>query len=92
MLWPIIMPDMPIIKSGKDLIYRAIQDFLKQHPQWPFMPVATLAEQMKVSEDVVIPVLENLHELGLIEFHPMWPTMREFFVSNKLAPPERETP
>lgn len=56
------------------------------------MPVATLAEQMKVSEDVVVPVLEQLHEAGLIEFHPMWPTIREFFVSNEFVPPKRESP
>lgn len=83
---------MSIIRGGRDLIYRAIRDFIKQHPDWPFMPVATLAEQMKVSEDVVIPVLEQLHEAGLIEFHPMWPSIREFFVSNEFVPPKGESP
>jgi hypothetical protein len=56
------------------------------------MPVATLAEHMKASEDVVIPVLEQLHEAGFIEFHPMWPAIREFFVSSEFVPPKEKLP
>jgi glutaredoxin-related protein len=83
---------MLVITGARDFIYRAVRDFIKTHPDWPFMPVAALAEQMKVPESVVVPVLEQLHEAGYIEFHPMWPTIREFYVSNEFVPARMETP
>lgn len=45
------------------------------------MPTALLAEQLRISEDQLDILLNQLHEYGLIELHPMWPTIREAYIS-----------
>ena len=48
------------------------------------MPTALLAEQLKVTEEQLAPLLTQLHEYGLIELHPMWPTIREAYITERI--------
>lgn len=69
-------------------LYRVMRDYLKTHPDNLFMPTAIMSEQLKIPEEMLHPVLEQLHEQGLIDLHPMWPHVREAFISNAFAPPK----
>jgi hypothetical protein len=54
------------------------------NPDSPFMPTALLAEQLKVSEDQLDVLLTQLHDYGMIELHPMWPTIREAYITERI--------
>jgi DNA-binding IscR family transcriptional regulator len=72
---------MSLAITPKDFILRAMRDFRQKHPDSPFMPLALLAEQMKITEDQLQPIMEQLHEFGLVDLHPMWPHLREAYIS-----------
>ena len=61
-----------------------MQIFRMQNPEAPFMPTALLAEQLKITEEQLAPLLTQLHEYGLIELHPMWPTIREAYITERI--------
>lgn len=48
------------------------------------MPVSLLAEQMRLPEVQLEEILVQLHEAGMIELHPMWPTLREAWISEAI--------
>jgi hypothetical protein len=62
------------------LIARAMEDFKRSQPYelHPIMQASFLAEQLKVDFAVLEPILIELNNLGMIRFHPMWPTILEF--------------
>jgi hypothetical protein len=56
------------------------------------MPLGLLAEQLRVHEDILAPAIETLAKEGQLELHPMWPHLREFFISQAFTPVEGEKP
>jgi DNA-binding IscR family transcriptional regulator len=70
-----------LLRSPRDFIFRAMRDFRNKNPHAPFMPVSLLAEQLRISEDQLEVILDQLHEVGMIQFHPMWPSVREAYIS-----------
>jgi DNA-binding IscR family transcriptional regulator len=70
-----------ILATPKDFIFRAMRDFRAHNPNAPFMPTKILAEQLKISEDQLEEMLKQLHDVGMIELHPMWPAVREAYIT-----------
>jgi DNA-binding IscR family transcriptional regulator len=70
-----------LIRSPRDFIFRAMRDFRNKNPGAPFMPVSLLAEQMRLPQAQLEEILVQLHEAGMIELHPMWPSMREAWIT-----------
>jgi len=48
------------------------------------MPVPLLAEQLRISEEQLENILTQLHEAGMIELHPMWPVVREAYITERI--------
>jgi len=82
----------PLLLSPRAFIFRALMDFRRRHPDSPFMPLGLLAEQLRVHEDALAPAIETLAKEGQLELHPMWPHLREFFISQAFTPVEGEKP
>jgi hypothetical protein len=80
----------PLLISPKAFIFRALMDFRRKHPLSPFMPVALLAEQLKIHEDMLANAVETLAKEGQLQLHPMWPHLREFYISEAFEPPAPE--
>ena len=72
------------VRTPRDFIFRAMRDYRNKNPDAPFMPIALLAQQLRISEDSVETILVQLHEAGMIELHPMWPTIREAWISEHI--------
>jgi DNA-binding IscR family transcriptional regulator len=73
-----------LLRSPRDFIFRAMRDFRNKNPEAPFMPVSLLAEQMRLPETQLEEILVQLHEAGMIELHPMWPTLREAWITEHI--------
>lgn len=73
-----------LLRSPRDFIFRAMRDFRNKNPEAPFMPVSLLAEQMRLPEVQLEEILVQLHEASMIELHPMWPTLREAWISEAI--------
>ncbi|TXH08201.1 MAG: hypothetical protein E6R04_11570 [Spirochaetes bacterium] len=80
----------PLNFSPKAFIFTALMDFRKRHPDSPFMPLGLLAEQLRVHEEVLVPAIEQLAQEGQLELHPMWPHLRELFISRAFIAPQME--
>ncbi len=66
-----------LLRSPRDFIFRALRDFSDKNFEVSFMPVPLLAGQLRISEEKLEGILSQLHEAGMIELHPMWPTIKE---------------
>lgn len=66
-----------LIRSPRDFIFRAMRDFRTKNPHTLFMSTTLLAEQLKLPESQLEAILTQLHEAGMIEFHPGWPLVKE---------------
>lgn len=73
-----------LLRSPRDFIFRAMRDFKDKNPLAPFMPVVLLAEQLRISDKQLETILIQLHEVGMIELHPMWPTIKEAWISEQI--------
>lgn len=73
-----------LMRSPRDFIFRAMRDFRNKNPHSPFMPVPLLAEQLKLSDEKLEIILTQLHEAGMVELHPMWPTIREAYITESI--------
>jgi len=73
-----------LLRSPRDFIFRAMRDYRNKNPQAPFMPTSLLAEQLVLSEEQMENILLQLHEAGMIELHPMWPTIREAYITESI--------
>jgi hypothetical protein len=56
------------------------------------MPLGLLAEQLRVHEDILAEAVEALAKEGQLALHPMWPHLREFYISESFIPIKGETP
>ena len=75
--------------SPRDFIVRALAEFRKQNPNSPFMPLGLLSKQMNLDDVRLTPIMEQLSEAGLVLSHPMWPHIREVFITEAFHLPER---
>jgi hypothetical protein len=73
-----------LLRSPRDFIFCALSDFRNKNPLAPFMPVPLLAEQLRISEEQLENILTQLHEAGMIELHPMWPVVREAYITERI--------
>ena len=73
-----------LLRSPRDFIFRAMRDFRDKNPNAPFIPVSLLAEQLRMSEEQLETILNQLHEVGMIELHPRWPQVKEAFLSEQI--------
>lgn len=64
------------------LVARALEDFKRNTPpdELPIMQVESLAKLLKVEFSTLEPILLELNNLGMIQLHPMWPTIAEFHI------------
>ena len=68
------------IVTPKDFLFRALRDFRRKNPTTPYMNVSDLARELRLDENLLVETLTQLHDLGVIEFHPMWPILRAVYV------------
>lgn len=73
-----------LMRSPRDFIFRAMRDFRDKNPQAPFMPTTILAKQLRLSEKQLEDILVQLHEAGMIQLHPMWPSIKEAWISESI--------
>lgn len=48
------------------------------------MPMPLLAEQLGLPENELETIMVQLHEAGMIELHPMWPSVKEAWISEAI--------
>lgn len=73
-----------LILTPRDYIFRAMRDFKNNNQDAPFMPTILLAEQLRISENQLEEILLQLHDAGMIELHPMWPAIKEAYITGRI--------